>query len=93
MKRGIFLAVLPMLAWLSIAVAMLLIDPDVRKDEAYVDNHYRSSPDGNAYNNWSYAENTNSPLDTQGTSDPIRYLDRYSNQGNRESSGRTVYSH
>jgi len=62
MKRGIFLAVLPMLAWLSIAVAMVLIDPDVREDEAYVDNHYRSSPDGNAYNNWSYAENTNSSL-------------------------------
>ena len=69
MKRGIFLAVLPMLAWLSIAVTMVLINPDVREDEAYVDNYYRSSPGGNAYNNWSYAENTNSSLDTQG--DPI----------------------
>lgn len=69
MKRGIFLAVLPMLAWLSIAVTMVLINPDVREDEAYVDNYYRSSHGGNAYNNWFYAENTNSSLDTQG--DPL----------------------
>jgi hypothetical protein len=103
MKRGIFLAVLPMLAWLSIAVAMVLIDPDVRnKGAAYVDNHYRSSPDGKAHNSWSYAENTNPSLDSQGTSEPIRYLDRKSIQGAPESTRRdnninydayTVYSH
>jgi hypothetical protein len=102
MKRGIFLAVLPMLAWLSIAVAMVLIDPDVRKDEAYVDNHYRSSSDGKAHNNWSYAGNTNPSLDSQGTSEPIRHLDHKSIQGAPESTRRgnsfnydvlTVYSH
>lgn len=102
MKRGIFLAALPMLAWLSIAVAMVLFDPDVRKDEAYVDNHYRSSSDGKARNNWSYAENTNPSLDSRGTSGPIRYLDRKNIQGAPELTRRgnsfsydahTVYSH
>jgi hypothetical protein len=102
MKRGIFLAVLPMLAWLSIAVAMVLIDPDVRKEEVYVDNPYRSIPDGKAHSNWSYTESTNPSLDSQGTSEPIRYLDRKSIQGAAESTRRgnsfnyaahTVYSH
>lgn len=81
MKRGIFLAVLPMLAWVAISVVQVLIGGDMRKDGAYVDNHYRISPDGNAYNNWTYAESTNLSLDSQGTSDPIHYLDRNSSQG------------
>ncbi len=58
MKRGIFLAVLPMLAWLSIAVVQVLIDPYVRQDETYVDRQYRDSAHANADDSWSYAENT-----------------------------------
>ena len=83
MKRGIFLAILPLLAWLSIAVAMVLIDPDVRTDEAYVDNPHRSSTDGETHDDWSYAENTNLPLGSQVTSEPIYYLDRNGSPGTR----------
>ncbi|WP_338666813.1 hypothetical protein [Pseudodesulfovibrio methanolicus] len=31
----------------------------IRKDGTYVAPHYRSSPDGNPYNNWSTKGNTN----------------------------------
>ena len=103
MKRGIFLAILPMLAWLSIAVVQVLIDPYVRQDETYVDRQYRDSAHANADDSWSYAENTTPYyMERQGTGDPIRNLDGYGNQGVRESNGRgngsnnnfhNVYSH
>jgi hypothetical protein len=47
MKRGIFLAALPILVWLSIAVAQVLIDPYVRKDGTYVAGHYPSNSNAN----------------------------------------------
>ena len=48
-----------------------------RKDGTYVAPHYRSAPDKNPYNNWSYPGNTNSYTGKTATADPQKYLDNY----------------
>lgn len=48
-----------------------------RKDGTYVQPHYRSNPDGNPYNNWSYPGNTNPYTGKTASGDPITYLRNY----------------
>lgn len=45
-----------------------------RKDGTYVRPHYRSNPDGNPYNNWSFPGNTNPYTGETATGDPSTYL-------------------
>jgi hypothetical protein len=75
--KTLFLAIALVLGWLSLAMAQVWVDPYVRNDGTRVDGHYRSKPDGNPYNNWSYPGNTNPYTSRQGTGDPNRYLDNY----------------
>ena len=42
-----------------IALAQVWVNPYVRRDGTEVQGHYRSQPDGNPYNNYSYPGNTN----------------------------------
>lgn len=58
-----------------------------RKDGTYVRPHYRSSPDGNPYNNWSYPGNTNPYTGKTATGNPGTYLKNYNNHsaGSRHS--------
>ena len=42
-----------------IALAQTWVNPYVRRDGTAVQGHYRSRPDGNPYNNYSYPGNTN----------------------------------
>ena len=59
-----------------VPVATLTGDADVkgyyRSDDTYVQPHYRSTPDGNPYNNYSYPDN----IDPY-TGNPDTYLNRY----------------
>jgi hypothetical protein len=55
-EKSCVVAVAIVLGWLGIAQAQVSVDPYVRKDGTYVGGHYRSSPDGNPHNNWSYLE-------------------------------------
>jgi hypothetical protein len=48
-----------------------------RKDGTYVSPHYRSNPDGNPYNNWSYPGNTNPYTGKTATGNPDTYLNNY----------------
>ena len=48
-----------------------------RKDGTYVRPHYRTSPDGNPYNNYSYPGNYNPNTGKITPGDPQKYLDRY----------------
>ena len=48
-----------------------------RKDGTYVRPHYRSNPDGNPYNNWSYPGNTNPYTGKTATGNPDTYLKNY----------------
>ena len=88
MKKITFLAVAFVFGWLAMAQAQVWVDPYTRKDGTYVGGHYRSSPDRNPYNNWSYPGNTNPYTGKQGTGDPNRYLERSNNQGGSGSGSR-----
>ncbi len=49
-----------------------------RKDGTYVRPHYRTKPDGNPYNNYSFPGNYNPNTDKYSTGNPHTYLQRYS---------------
>lgn len=57
----------------------------VRKNGTYVAPHYRTAPDGNPYNNYSYPGNYNPNTGQITPGDPQNYLDRY--DSNKSSSG------
>jgi len=61
-----------------------------RKDGTYVQGHYRSSPDGNPYNNCSFPGNTNPYTGKTATGDPDTYLSNYYNRSG--SSAASYYS-
>ena len=48
-----------------------------RKNGTYVKPHYRTVPDGNPYNNYSFPGNYNPNKGTFTTGDPYKYLQRY----------------
>jgi len=48
-----------------------------RKDGTYVRGHYRSDPDGNPYNNWSYPGNINPYTGKVAPGNPGTYLKNY----------------
>lgn len=60
-----------------------------RKDGTYVKPHYRSNPDGNPYNNWSYPGNTNPYTGKTATGNPDTYLKNYYNRSSSSSSSST----
>ena len=51
-----------------------------RKDGTYVPPHYRSAPDGNPYNNWSYPGNVNPYTGKVAPGNPDTYLKNYYNR-------------
>lgn len=51
-----------------------------RKDGTYVRGHYRTAPDGNPYNNYSFPGNYNPNTGKVTTGDPDKYLERYYNK-------------
>jgi len=48
------------------------VRPYIRSDGTYVEGHYRSTPDGNPYNNWSTRGNVNPYTGQQGTFSPYQ---------------------
>ncbi len=48
-----------------------------RQDGTYVQPHYRTNPDGNPYNNYSFPGNYNPNKGTTTPGNPNTYLDRY----------------
>jgi Bacterial SH3 domain len=57
-----------------------------RSNGTYVQPHYRSNPDGNPYNNWSYPGNTNPYTGKTATGNPDTYLKNYYNHSSSSSS-------
>ncbi len=84
MKKGGLLLFL-MLTWLIESVAQVYVDGYYRKDGTYVQPHYRSNPDGNPYNNWSFPGNTNPYTGKVATGNPDTYLDNYYNRDRKTS--------
>ena len=60
------------------ADAAVRVNGYYRKDGTYVRPHYRSNPDGNPYNNWSFPGNTNPYTGKTATGNPSTYLKNYS---------------
>ena len=63
----------------SIVLADEYVRGHSRKDGTYVTPHYRSSPDGNPYNNFSFPGNTNPYTGKVAPGNPDSYLQRYNN--------------
>lgn len=87
MIKAVLFAVTLLFGWVNFAHAQTWVNPYVRKDGTYVGGHYRSNPDGNPYNNWSYPGNVNPYTGRQATGDPNRYLEQYNNRQNFGSGG------
>ena len=68
------------------AFAQVKVKGYYRKDGTYVKPHYRSNPDGNPYNNWSYPGNTNPYTGKTATGNPDTYLKNYNNRSSSSSS-------
>jgi hypothetical protein len=58
----------------TFAAAQVYVNPYVRRDGTQVEGHYRSAPDGNPYNNYSYPGNTNPYTGRVAPGDPDTYL-------------------
>lgn len=61
----------------SFASAAVHVNGYYRSNGTYVAPHYRSNPDGNPYNNWSYPGNTNPYTGKTATGNPDTYLKNY----------------
>jgi len=85
-KKITLLAIALIFGWLSIAQAQVWVNP-TRKDGTQVQGHYRSTPDGNPYNNYLYPGNTNPHTGKQAAGDPNRYLEQQQNRNNSGSNG------
>jgi hypothetical protein len=59
------------------AAAQTYVEPYYRKDGTYVQGHWRSSPDNNPRNNYSYPGNTNPYTGKTATGNSETYLQRY----------------
>lgn len=68
------------------ATAQVKVKGYYRKDGTYVQPHYRSNPDGNPYNNWSYPGNTNPYTGKTATGNPDTYLKNYYNRSSNSTS-------
>ena len=74
MKKTLF-ALFTLIALLATASAdaQVWVDSYTRSDGTYVQGHYRSSPDGNPYNNYSTKGNTNPYTGRKGYTPPSNY--------------------
>ena len=61
-------------------MAQVRVSGYYRKDGTYVQPHYRSNPDGNPYNNWSYPGNVDPYTGKVATGNADTYLDNYYNR-------------
>jgi hypothetical protein len=74
---GLFGTLLLFTTALSTVDASVWVNGYTRKDGTYVQGHYRSNPDGNPYNNWSFPGNTNPYTGKVAPGNPDTYLQNY----------------
>jgi hypothetical protein len=63
--------------FVELASADVYVHGYYRKDGTYVKPHWRSDPDGNPYNNWSFPGNVNPYTGEVATGNPETYLKNY----------------
>jgi len=91
MKKVLFM-LLAVLLCASQLFSQVRVRGYYRKNGTYVAPHYRSNPDGNPYNNWSYPGNTNPYTGKVASGNPSTYLDNYYNRGGSTTSAGYQYS-
>lgn len=69
------------------SIAQVKVSGYFRSNGTYVQPHYRSSPDGNPYNNYSYPGNYNPYTGNVAPGNPSTYLDNYYNRSSTGSTG------
>ena len=85
-KRSIMLvtALVILISFLTISLAEAgSVRGYYRSDGTYVRPHYRTNPDGNPYNNYSFPGNYNPNTGKITPGNPETYLDRYYNRSYR----------
>ena len=75
-RKAFIVSGLILLSLSGVAFADEYIQGYQRKDGTYVQPHYRSQPDGNPYDNYSYPGNTNPYTGQTAPGDPDSYLQR-----------------
>jgi hypothetical protein len=79
-------------SWCAGVSAQVRVEGYFKKDGTYVQPHYRSQPDGNPYNNWSFPGNVNPYTGQQAPGNPDTYLWRYPPYGGGNSqSGQDLF--
>lgn len=66
-----------LLAASTVSLAQTYVNPYTKNDGTYVQGHYKSAPDHNAYNNYSSQGNSNPYTGQQGTRDPVQAQQQY----------------
>ncbi|WP_291908775.1 SH3 domain-containing protein [Chitinophaga sp. CB10] len=79
-----FFMVIACLLWMLKGFTQVKVSGYYRKDGTYVQPHYRSSPDGNPYNNWSYPGNVNPYTGKVAPGNPDTYLKNYYNRSSND---------
>ncbi len=79
----VFILLIFILTSVGTAFADVYVQGYYRNNGTYVQPHYRSNPDGNPYNNWSYPGNSNPYTGEAAPGDSNTYLNNYyQNNGN-----------
>jgi hypothetical protein len=86
------LAVMFSMVSFSVVNAAVHVNGYYRSNGTYVQPHYRSNPDGNPYNNWSYPGNTNPYTGKTATGNPDTYLQNYYSGSSSGASSRVISS-
>lgn len=97
MRKALLIASMFLLASSGVVFADQYVDGYYRKDGTYVQPDYRSDPDGNPRNNYSYPGNVNPYTGKRATGDPDSYLRGYGRSdglgsGRSLDSDRSLYS-
>lgn len=87
------LGIIVFTVFVPLADAAVRVKGYYRKDGTYVQPHYRSNPDGNPYNNWSYPGNTNPYTGETATGNSDTYLKNYYNSNSSSSSSSSLYNY
>ena len=77
--RLVLLAVAGAMLLPAIAAAQVYVSPYMRRDGTEVQGHYRSAPDSNPYNNYTYPGNTNPYTGRVAPGNPDTYLREHDN--------------
>ena len=92
-RNWVKLLLIPLVLLVSMAIEVeagrVRVKGYYRKDGTYVRPHYRTAPDSNPYNNYSFPGNYNPNTGKITPGDPQKYLDRYYNRSTGSKPSRT----